>query len=338
MARKHLDGAMTWSLCWSAAAGRDFLAHPLLATRIRDRLMGAHRQPGRALLYFVLMPSEIHAVSRIDDGVAIGGVARSFSHVLSRWVREAQAVRGAVFTGPCRAVPVASMEALSQEIRMLAWRPVKRELCMTPTHYPLGTLRIALGLKPGDGFDARPLWLHFGETLPQARSAIRDCIRLRPSDEEWRFWELIRGLELTSERVGIGPSKMMSKAVDAAAATLIAAGGSYGIDGALRLIELWVRAKINLSSGLDLHAGSGALVVRGRALVACLAVTHGLCSAALVARYFERAKATLSEQMAACRERPADRLILSTPLRRILEEAAALQAATVMRDSGRTEK
>jgi hypothetical protein len=65
---------------------------------------------------------------------------------------------------------------------------------------------------------------------------------------------------------------------------------------------------------------------RGRALVACLAVDHRLCSAASVARYFRKAKATLSEQMAACRARSTDRQILETPVRRILEESATLQA------------
>jgi hypothetical protein len=58
--------------------------------------------------------------------------------------------------------------------------------------------------------------------------------------------------------------------------------------------------------------------------VACLAVEHGLCSAATVARHFQRAKATLSEQMAACRASANDRQILSTPVQRIVEEAVAL--------------
>ena len=63
------------------------------------------------------------------------------------------------------------------------------------------------------------------------------------------------------------------------------------------------------------------------ALVAGLAVNHRLCSAASVARHFHRAKATLSEQMTACRSRPADQLILATPLRRILDESASLRTA-----------
>jgi len=60
--------------------------------------------------------------------------------------------------------------------------------------------------------------------------------------------------------------------------------------------------------------------------VACLVVDCRLCSAASVARHFRRAKATLSEQMAACRRRPADQAILRVPMQRIIEEASALQA------------
>jgi hypothetical protein len=50
----------------------------------------------------------------------------------------------------------------------------------------------------------------------------------------------------------------------------------------------------------------------------------GLCPAASVARHFKRAKATLSEQMKACRQRPDDRRILETTRSRIVEEATAL--------------
>ena len=106
---------------------------------------------------------------------------------------------------------------------------------------------------------------------------------------------------------------------------LIAAGGTYGIDGALALLSTWCAAKVHLASSLTLHAAPTAAAARGRALVACMAVNYRLCSAASVARYFHRAKATLSEQMTACRVRPSDQQILGTPLRRILDEAAALQ-------------
>lgn len=316
--------ATTWSVCWQAAVGRDFFVHALLAGRIRGRLIGAHQRSGRALIDFVLLPTEIHAVAQVPAGDSVAGVARAFGNVVSRWVREAQPVRSPVLAGPYRAQPVDSVEGLCTEARMLAWRPVFLGLCSTPTHHPHGALRVALGLTPAKGFDARPLLRHFGESVPAARAALRRWIARRPSEQEWRAWELIRGLALATGSVG--PQPTMAKTVDGSAALLIAAGGTYGIDGALELLATWVSAKIQPGSMLDLHSASGSVGARGRALVAGMAVTHRLCSAASVARYFRRAKATLSEQMAASRARPAERLILSTPLRRILEESAALQA------------
>jgi hypothetical protein len=177
-------------------------------------------------------------------------------------------------------------------------------------------LRIASGLSTGKGFSARPMLEHFGTTVPEARVALRRWMRHRPSEQEWRAWELTRGLELATGSVG--PRQTMARAVDGPAAMLIAAGGTYGIDGALALLAIWSSAKVHPASPLDLHLGSSAMAARGRALVASLAVNHRLCSAASVARYFHRAKATLSEQMSACRARPSDRIILGTPLRRIL--------------------
>jgi REP element-mobilizing transposase RayT len=319
--------ATTWSLSWQAIAGRDFLANTYLIERIRERLIRAHRAPGRQLLYFVLMPSEIHAIARIDSGESVASITRSFSHVLSRWVREAQTLRGPVFTGPCHGEPIESEAALRREIRMLAWRPVRRTSCKVATHYPHSALRVALGAKPGQGFDAGPLRALFGASKTEARAAIRSCIHKPPTDEEWRVWELMRGLELPVASVGSQAVKVVSRPVDAFAARLIVAGGSFRIDDALRLLEDWVIARINPGNCIDLHKGSGMSAVRGRALVACLAVSHRLCSAASVARHFDRAKGTLSEQMKACRSRPADRLILATPLPRILEESAALRAS-----------
>jgi hypothetical protein len=166
---------------------------------------------------------------------------------------------------------------------------------------------------------------HFGDPVSVARSALRSWIARRPSDQDWRTWELTRSLELATGSVGPRPS--MAKAVDGAAASLIAAGGSYGIDGALELLTMWVAASIHPSSPIDVEGSSSAAAVRCRALVACLAVSHHLCSAASVARHFNRAKSTLCEQMAARQSHAADRLILGIPLRRILEEVASLQAA-----------
>lgn len=310
-------------MCWQAAVGRDFLAQPSLAGRIRTRLIGAHQRSGRVLVDFLLTPTEIHAIAQVHPDDSVGGVARAFGNVLSRWVREAQPIRSPVLAGPFRALPIDSVEALRDELRMLAWRPVLQKLCTTPTHHPHGGLRVALGLTPSKGFDARPMLSFFGQPVPVARAALRQWIAKRPSDQEWRAWELVRGLELATGSVG--PQPFMAKAVEGAAAALIAAGGSYDIGGALELLEAWVAARIHPSGPLELRASSGAVAARGRALVACLAVTHGLCSAASVARHFERAKATLSEQMTACRARSADRLIIATPLRRILEESASLR-------------
>jgi hypothetical protein len=315
--------ARTWSLCWQAAVGRSFYLDPWLAERIRSRLIGAHQRSGRVLIDYVQLPGEIHVIARIRAGDSVGGVARAFGNVVSRWVRESQPVRSPVLAGPYRALLLESDEALRCEVRMLAWRPVSQQLCVTPTHHPHGALRTALGLSPSKGFDARPLLLHFGDTVPAARSALRTWISRRPSEQDWRAWELTRGLKLAIG--GAGPQAMVAKSVDAAAARLIAAGGGYGIDGALELLASWVIAKIQPASALGLHGNSSTWAVRGRALVACLAVKHRLCSAASVARYFHRAKATLSEQMSACRSRPADRQILDTPLHRILEESATLR-------------
>jgi hypothetical protein len=319
-----------WGLCWHAALGREFFTDAQgpasLVERIKRRLIGAHESQGRVLIDYVLLPTEIHAVSRLSAGESVGGIARAFGNVLSRWVREEQPVRSPVLAGPYRAQALQSVEDLRNELRMLAWRPVMLGLCSTPTHYPHGALRIASGLSTGKGFSARPMLELFGTTVSEARVALRRWMRHRPSAQEWRAWELTRGLELATGSVG--PRQAMARAVHGPAAMLIAAGGTYGIDGALALLAIWSSAKIDPANPPDLHAGSTAKAARGRALVACLAVDHRLCSAASVARYFHRAKATFSEQMSACRARPSDRIILGAPLRRILEEAASLQVAT----------
>lgn len=311
-----------WALCWQAAVGREFLAQPSLSSRIRGRLIGAHQRSGRVLVDYLMLPSEIHVLARIPPGDSAGGVARAFGNVLSRWVRELHPVRSPVLAGPYQAHPILSVEEQCVETRMLAWRPVFLGLCSTPSHYPHGALRIALGLTPAKGFDARPMLRNFGDSVPEARASLRRGIARRPSEQEWRAWELTRGLELATGTVG--PHPTMAKSVDCAAATLIAAGGTYGIGGALKLLEIWTVAKIQPMNGLNLHEARSAVAARGRALVACLAVSHRLCSAASVARHFHRAKATLSEQMTACRARPRDQAILATPLQRIIEESAAL--------------
>lgn len=318
------SGARTWSLCWQAAVGRNFFTDPALIARIRGRLIGAHQGSGRVLVDFLMLPGEIHSISQIQPHDSVGSVARAFGNVISRWVREVQPIRSPVLAGPFHAHRIESPEALRSEFRMLAWRPVLQELCTTPSHHPHGALRVALGLTPAKGFDARPMLKLFGDSVPLARAALKKWVSARPSEQQWREWELTRELELATGSVGLRP--FIAKSVDGGAAALIAAGGGYGIEGALKLLELWVSARIHLASPPDLLVSADPLAARGRALVAGLAVAHRLCSGAVVARHFHRAKATLSEQLSACRARPSDRLILATPLRRILQESAALRS------------
>lgn len=312
-----------WSLTWQAAVGREFFVSPALAERIRQRLIDAHERSGRVLVDFVLLPTEIHAIALIRESDSVAGVARSFGNVLSRWVRAARPIRSPVFAGPYRAQVLDSDEAVRNEVRMLAWRPVVVKGCTTATHYPHSALRATLGLTPAHGFNARPLLDHFGDSVPDSRSALKRWIRRRPTDMEWREWELSRGLELATGIAAEG--EVLPRAVTGAAAVLIAAGGGYGVEGGLATLEAWVSLKLQPADPPDLQTSSSALAARGRALVALLAVTHRLCSAASVSRYFRRTKSTLCEQMRACRMRPEDRLIVMTPLRRILDEAVSMR-------------
>lgn len=74
---------------------------------------------------------------------------------------------------------------------------------------------------------------------------------------------------------------------------MIAAGGGYGVEAALALLEAWVCAKIDPAGRLNASEGMRGLRVRARALVACLAVDHGLCSAVFVAGHHGCTKGTL---------------------------------------------
>jgi hypothetical protein len=315
----------TWHICWQAAVGRDLFADPSLHARVRARLLDAHGQRGRVLVDYLMLPGEIHVITRLQSGDSAGSVARAVGNVVARWVRAAQPVRSPVFAGPFRAHAIMTVDELRQELRMLAWRPVSLGLCSTPSHYAHSALRTTLGLRPAQGFDARPLLLLFGDPVIPARASLRAWLRTRPSERQTRQWELTCGLVLATGSVG--PHAAMARELHRPdAATLVAAGGPDGIDGALALLEAWVKASLGTCQGLDLHTARDAVGARGRALVACLALAHGVCSAASVARHFGRAKATLSEQMAACRQRPADRQILAVPVQRIVEEALALRA------------
>ena len=318
----------TWHLCWQAAHGREFFAHSSLHDRIRDRLIAAHGRAGRVLVDYALLPTEIHALTVIPPGDSAGAVARAVGSVVARWVRAAEPLRSPVLAGPYRAYPIGSPAELRNEVRMLAWRPVFKGLCATPTHYPRGALRGALGLSRTDGFDVRPLLGLFGVSILGARSALRGFVRQRPSEQAWRFWELTRGLTLAA---GSASNPLAAaREVQGAAAALVAAGGPDGIDGALLLLEIWIAGKLGVQVGNGPADISRAIGARGRALVACLAVEHGVCSAAAVARHYRRAKATLSEQMNACRSREADRQIIATPVDRLIAEALALVASRSM--------
>lgn len=320
-----------WSLSWQAAPGRDLLAHQGMAERIRDRLINAHSRPGRQLLYYVLMPTEIHIVSRIDDTETIVSIVRSCSHVLSRWVREVHVRRGPAFAAKCHAEFIDSKRALCREILMLAWRPVKLGLCARPKLYPHAALSVVTGVKSGDGFDVKPLLAVYGESIGIARSALNASLLARPTEEAWRVWELSRGLELPAAQQSLVSAMALPRSVDAAAALLIAAGGGYGVEGALSLLEAWVCAKIDPAGRRDMPICSLGLRVRARALVACLAVDHRLCSAVFVARHYGRTKGTLSVQMTRCRSRPNDRKLLATPLQRILQDVEELRTASLIR-------
>jgi len=315
-----------WHVSWQAAIGRELFADPTLYARVRERLIDAHHRRGRVLVDYMMLPREIHLVSQIGPGDSAGALARAIGNVVARWVRELQPVRSPVFAGRYRAHQIASVDELRGELRMLAWRPVLLGLCSTPSHHAHSALRTTLGLRPAQGFDARAALGLFGDSVSQARAAMRAWLARRPSEREARQWELACGLALATGTVG--PHTVMAREVrSAGAARLVAAAGAAGIDGALALLEAWVLARLGARRDLDLRQATGAVAARGRALVACLATDHRLCSAASVARHFHRAKATLSEQMAARRQSPADRQILATPVQRIVEEALALNAA-----------
>ncbi|MBE0547744.1 MAG: hypothetical protein IH627_08835 [Rubrivivax sp.] len=314
-----------WHLCWQAAVGREFFAHTSLYARVRERLIQAHSCRGRVLVDYLLLPTEIHVLAQLPPGQGSSDVARAIGNVVSRWVRQAQPVRSPVLAGPHLAHRITSMAELRSDVRMLAWRPVHLGLCNTPSHHPHGALRIALGLTPVQGFDSRWLLQLFGDTVPLARKAMRGWVSRRPTERVWREWELTRGLGLAMGSVG--PQPHMAREVRCAGGAALVAAGGDGIDGALGLLEVWVALKLGLRGVAELREGAGSTSARGRALVACLAVRHQLCSAASVARHFGRAKATLSEQMTACKARHGDGPILATPARRIVDEAHALASS-----------
>lgn len=321
-----LDCSNLWHVCWVAAVGRDFFPHPLLYAKARDRLLQAHSSPGRALISYLLMPTEIHVVSRLAAGESSARLAREFGNVLSRWVSQADPVRSPVLAGPHLAHRLASEADVKSDVAMLGWRPVRKGLCTSPLYYSHGALRPALGRTHLPGFDARALLDLFGTSVGIARSALRDFLKREAPDERaTREWELIRGLRVVQaslnndERLGRSVRQMRRPE---GAALVVAAGD--GLEGAICLLELWVASRLGLAHPGELRLGRSIESARARALVAVLAVRFGLCSAAEIARRFGKAKATLCEQMAACRNRRQDRVLSATSVRRIIEEGLAI--------------
>jgi len=259
----------------------------------------------------------------LPAGDGPGAIARAVANLVSRWVREIDRTRGPVFAGRYHAHDIPTASVLQREMRMLAWRPVATGLCARPTYYTKSSLRTSLGLERVREFDSKALLSTFDSSVFRARMAMRAVIRGRPPEVELREWELSHGLALA---FGVaGRALPLLREVEGVAATLVAAGGPDGINGAIRLLERWVGWKLGLRDGQCLAKLSGAQGSRARALVAGLAVQSGLCPAAFVARYFHRAKATLCEQMAASRRRVGDQLLLATPIPEILEEAVKLR-------------
>ena len=314
----------TWHLHWQAAIGQTFLPTTLLAERIRERLVAAHRHRGRVLVDYTMLPTEIHLIACLAAGDTPGDVAGAIGNVVARWVREAACVRSPVMGGPFRSFLLASDDAVRREIRMLAWRPPFLCLCRGPTFHRHGALRIALGMRPARGFDARPMLRLFGDGTLQARPALRRWIAHRPSDLDWHAWELARGIALAPSHGGPQPGGFREVKTGESAA-LVAMAGCGGLEAALGLLADWVAWRIGTGGAIDLRCGRDARAARGRAIVARLAVEHALCSAAFVARHFGKAKATLSEQVGASRMREADTRLVTTPMTHVLEEIAMLK-------------
>ena len=317
--------SVIWHIVWQLVPGND-LTSPEVAGRIRARLLSVHRRPGRELLHYLLTPTEMHLLSRLPSNESPREVAPAIGNMVARWVRAERHVSGAVLAGRFRAYAIESDDAARDELRILAWRPVALGLCKVSTHHVTSSLRESLGLRRIDGFNIlNPLRL-FGPDFPDNRSALAASVARRPGLVDMRRWELTRGMARAPGDAGTVSS--VTRPVKGLAAALVAASQPQGIDGALLLLERWVLARMGLREGADLalpHSRAGARV---HALVAILAVQLELCSAASVARHFRRAKATLSERMAASRGEPKDQAILGLPLKRIVDEAVDLRTRT----------
>jgi hypothetical protein len=314
----------TWHIIWQAVDGRDLLADEDVLERIRQRLLDAHKLPGRALVHYLITPRELHLVSRLPSWTSPGDIAREISSIVARWIHQSLGKPGIVFAGPYRAYAVESHDNMRSEIRMLAWRPFLLGLCEHPIHYTMSSLRALLGRSRARGFDIHPLLDLFATAVKEARVELHDCIGERPDAAEIRQWELVHGIVMAPGMAGI--SSPVSRSVSGLAAAMVAGSQPQAIDGALRLLERWVLVKIGRPDVPELSSLSSQAGARGRALVAILATRLDLCSAASVARHFKRAKATLSERMDACLRHAEDQAILNVALERVVREALDLPA------------
>lgn len=334
MERSILDGEApkVWHIYWQAVVGRDLVGDAALVKQIRARVLGAHAAHGRELLYYVVLPREIHLLSLLPNGDSAVSLGNGLSNVIAKRVRQTDGTAGAVFRDRYQAQWIKDLEGLRSEVRMLAWRPVSLKLTAVPSNYAFAALRAILGLSLGEGLHVTALLEHLGGTVPLGRIALRRALAIQPSDLEKLQWELGKGL--ISARGTVGDAGAVARQVKGAAAALVAASASKSIDGALELLELWVATRLGLPLHLPLAEQRGFLASRGRALVACMAVQLRLCPGSYAARHFRRAKATLSEQMSRIRNRPADKTVLAIPADRIVSEAVALAAERLDVDRG----
>lgn len=314
-----MEDSAFWHMCWRAADAHDFVADGALALRIRQQIVAAHDAPGRTLISFLLVPSEIHVLARLPLGEGPWTMVRPFSTVVSRWMRQRDPARGPVYASRVAATAFMSDTEVQTQVRMIAWRPVMDGHCRSPTQAPHSSVRVALGIVAGAGYDCRPLLDLYGSTVAQSRAALRRSLERRPSAAEVDRWELLNRLAPLNR----GPGERITKVrgVDNDAAAQLVATGGNGLIGALKLLERWVRGKLRLDAEEDLR-GNGAGSARGRALVGCVAVHHRLCSASSVARYFGRSKSTLCEQMKARRRFSEDCRIIGSLVQEIVGTGA----------------
>lgn len=310
-----------WHVWWRTGRGCVFFNDRQTCLRIRKLLLEAHARPGRVLVDFLVLPTEIHLLS-LAHGEHGAAIARSIGHVVARWARAVSQTRGPVLAGASRARRIEGAQALREEVRMLAWRPVVLGTCATPSYHPHGGFRVAIGLSPAGGYSCEPLLRLFDPDRLRARTALREWASHRPSRQACQQWALDHGLTLATG--GVGPIQHMAREVHGAAAAFVAAGGRGDVEGALQLLSVWAAVKFGIAPSEDLRISQHAASARARALVALLARRHLLCSAASVARYFGRAKSTLSERATAMRASAVARTALETPPRQIVEEALAL--------------